>query len=323
MRDVCDLSPIAAPFASADPARSARRGETPRKRAQVDAFAKIVLTVAANARRVVDVGSGHGHLTREIAERIALPVIGLERNAALAERARRLSPAASPTFDVTDVLRDGLALEAGDCAIGLHACGELGDALVASAAACGASLALVSCCLQKRTARSRPSLAAPAELAASLDLPRDLLGLSNLASGDTGVEASRAENLAARERRLALHRLLSDAVAPLRFGAEIEGLNRRAAHADLDSLVARAFAFRKIAIPSAGAIDAAAQWARVQYARIRRLSLPRALLARVLELFVLYDRALFLEQRGFAVAAGTLFAPEVSARNLALVAAPD
>jgi SAM-dependent methyltransferase len=301
--------------------RPARRGETPRKRAQIDAFRRLVFPVAANARRVVDVGSGHGHLTREIAEETALPVVGLERDAALAGRARTLTPGLSPTFAVTDVLRDGLPVATGDCVIGLHACGELGDAMVTSVArASGASLALVGCCLQKRRQASRIPLCAVVGLDARLDLPRGLLGLSNLSPSDDGVEASRAENLVARERRLALHRLLSQEGPPLRFGAEIEGINRRVAQRDLSPLVARAFALRGRPVPSRQVIDEAVSWARREHARARRASLARAMLARVLEVYVLLDRAVFLEKHGFVVEVGELFPVTVSARNLALVA---
>lgn len=299
-----------------------RRREKPRKCAQIDAFAELVVPLCAGATRVIDVGSGHGHLTREIAERVPVPVVGLERDEVLAARARTLPSSAPPAFAVTDVVRDGLLLSRGDCVVGLHACGELGDTMVERAAHAGASVALVGCCLQKRRALSRRPMCRAGALEAPLDLPRRMLGLSNLASRDLGVEATRAENLAARERRLALNRLLSEGREPLRLGAEIDGLNRRAAHEPLPVLVARAFARRGLAVPSAKAIDDAARWARVQGAVARRWSLPRALLARVLEVFVLLDRARHLEERGYEVHVGALFDSSVSARNLALVGVP-
>jgi SAM-dependent methyltransferase len=323
-RELCAIAPFALETGAIG---KARRQEKPRKRVQIDAFARLVLPLANDAARVVDVGSGHGHLTRELAERLSLPVLGLERDDALATRARSLNASASPSFAVTDVLRDGLPLEARDCVIGLHACGELGDAMVESVARARASLVLVGCCLQKRRALSRRALCTTKNGAASvdeaLDLPRDLLGLSNLTARDEGVEATRAENLAGRERRLALHRLLSqDGAAPLRLGAEIEGLNRRSAQGDLESLVRRAFAVRGRPAPASGAIALAASWARAHHARVRRLSLPRSMLARALEIMVLVDRARYLDERGFVVSIGTLFPAAVSARNLALVATP-
>jgi methyltransferase family protein len=326
-RDVCALPAVPEPTG---PSRPRRKGETPRKREQVDAFAAIVAPLATRATRVVDVGSGHGHLTRAIAHQLALPVVGLERDATLARRARVLSSSASPrgheppreaTFAITDVLRDGLVLREGDCVIGLHACGELGDAMVTTVApARGATLALVGCCLQKRRQGSRRPLRVAPGLAEPLDLPRGLLGLSNLVASDDGVEATRAENLAARERRLALHRLLSEVSGPLRLGAEIDGLNRRVAQRDLSLLVARAFALRHRPVPSPATVDEAASWARVEHARSRRLSVPRALLARVLEVYVLLDRAAYLVDHGFAVEVGALFPVAISPRNLALVA---
>ncbi|HSY21384.1 MAG TPA: methyltransferase, partial [Polyangiaceae bacterium] len=224
-------------------------------------------------------------------------------------------------FVVTDVLRDGLAPLPGDCFVGLHACGELGDAMVTSVAEVpGTSLALVGCCLQKRRQLSRLPLCPVHGTGERLELSRRLLGLSNLTARSEGVEASRSDNLAARERRLALHRLLTARWGPIRLGAEMDGLNRRIAQRDLSFLVARAFAHRGASAPSAAAIDEAARWAREAHARARRLSLPRALLARALEVYVLLDRAMVLERRGFLVRVGTAFPAHVSARNLALLA---
>jgi hypothetical protein len=317
-REVCTM-PALVPVKAR--AAGLRPGETPRKRAQIDAFGALVLSVAARAVRVVDVGSGHGHLTRAIADRTERPVLGLERDAVLAGRARAMSRGRSPSFAITDVLRDGLAPAAGDCFVGLHACGELGDAMVTSVARTpGTSLALVGCCLQKRRQLSRSPLCPVPGMREKLELSRRLLGLSNLTARDQGVEASRSENLAARERRLALHRLLVERWGPLRLGAEMDGLNRRVAQHELSVLVARAFARRGAPAPSAAAIDRAARWARDTHARSRRLSLPRSLLARALEVYVLLDRAMHLGQKGFVVRIGTAFSAEVSARNLALVA---
>ena len=317
---VCSLPSFTSPAASEV---ALRRGETPRKHAQIEAFGHLVAPLAARAGRVVDVGSGHGHLTREVARRSSAPVVGLERDAALAGRARALSTSsAPPTFAVADVLGEGLALRAGDCVIGLHACGELGDVMVESVARTpGATLVLVGCCLQKRRGPSRRALCAPDGLAKALDLPRGLLGLSNLAASDEGVEATRARNLVARERRLALNHLLSDG-APLRLGAELAGLNRRTAHLELPELAERAFAVRGWPAPSPQAVAGAAAWARVAHSRARRLSVPRAMLARVLEVYVLLDRAVHLEEHGLTAELGELFPARVSPRNLALVATP-
>ena len=44
------------------------------------------------------------------------------------------------------------------------------------------------------------------------------------------------------------------------------------------------------------------------------------MLARVLEVFVLLDRALYLEERDFEVTVGALFPKSISARNLVFTA---
>lgn len=322
-RAICDLPSFRSPAMVARAGPIPRVRETPRKRAQIEAFVDVVASISTEAARVLDVGAGHGHLTRALAERLppATPgraVIGLERDPKLASRARSLSNGSATSFEVTDVIEDGLAARSDDCIVGLHACGELGDAMVSAAAQTGASLALVGCCPQKRSTPARRALVR--ERGDALDLGTRVLGLANLTARDQGVEASRRENLAARERRIALHRLLEDEVGPLRFGAEMDGLNRRATHEALPTLVQRAFARRGRSAPTAAAIDRAAAWSATQHALVRRLSLPRSMLARVIEVFVLVDRAVYLERHGKAVTTGALFPTSVSARNLALLA---
>ncbi len=316
-RGVCAVPSLES---SGEPFRPQRRRETPRKGAQVDAFARLVLPLAAHADRVVDVGAGHGHLTRQLAERLPLPVVGLERDRAHVGQAQALPSEASPVFVLTDVLQDGLPVARGDCIVGLHACGELGDAMVEAAARCGAAVALVGCCLQKRRQDARRPLCPVPVYGDALDLPARVLGLSNLTPRAQGVEASLVDNLAARERRLALRRVLAQHGFETPPGAEMDGLNRRNAQRDLGLLVAQAFARQGAPPPRPSEVDDAARWAHVEHGRMRRWGLPRTMLARALEVFVLLDRARYLEARGHAVTVGTVFAAELSPRNLALVA---
>jgi SAM-dependent methyltransferase len=300
--------------------RRLRRLETPRKRAQVDALSQLTMPLVRAATRVVDVGSGHGHLARDVAARIERPVIGLERDAAISAKARQLPHWDRLSFREIDVLRDGLALADGDCVLGLHACGELGDVVATGVAERAQSLVLVGCCLQKQRADVRMPLTSSRAGVSAVALPKALLGLSNFTPREQGVEATREENVAARERRHALHALLTAHAGPLRFGAEMDGLNRRAAHDDLAAMVERAFARRGLPAPSPRSIDDAARTAKSLHDQIRRLTLPRILLGRVLEMFVLVDRGLYLQRSGFDVAIGTAFPKEVSARNLTILA---
>ncbi len=324
-RDVaraCDVAPL--------PARGLERGapgrrESERKAAQVAAFAGACAPLARACARVVDVGSGHGHLTRRLAEAFARPALGLERDARRVAVATSLAAGAgagAAAFETVDVVREGLALRAGDLAVGLHACGELGDLAVDAAAAAGASVALVSCCLQKMRAPAWVARACPPGVdPARLAWPREVLGLSNLAPRAEGVEAPLEQNLRARQNRHALGWLLRERGLSPAPGEELAGVNRRRAHAPLAEFVAFALARRGLAPPSATELGRAAEAGAASYALARRYELPRTTLGRLVEAFVLYDRARALEARGYAVEAGVLFDADLSPRNLALLAA--
>ncbi len=311
------LPTLLAPSAGEAP----RCGERAHKQQQVDAFAHLVASVAGAATRIVDVGSGHGHLTRALAAAMSAPVVGLERDRDFAARARELAAragAANVAFEVVDVVRDGLAVRPADCVVGLHACGELGDVVARAAAGSPSSVSVVfvGCCLQKQQSTVRR----PLSIDTTLVLPKPLLGLSNLTPGDVGVEARRVDNLVGRRHRIALRLLLAQAGVFVRPRAELEGLNRRATHAALHELVAVAFNVRGLAPPTAKAINDAGDDAATLHARFRRLALPRSLLARAIEIFVVLDRGALLQAHGFDVSAGVLFGVRVSPRNIALVA---
>ncbi len=56
---------------------------------------------------------------------------------------------------------------------------------------------------------------------------------------------------------------------------------------------------------------------------MRNLELVRGLFRRPLELWLLLDRALFLEEQGYQVRLGTFCAHELTPRNLLLLAERD
>ncbi|HEU4407991.1 MAG TPA: methyltransferase [Polyangiaceae bacterium] len=331
-----DLGPALAPLPPSDLPLGVRgRRASDRKWAQVVAFAAACAPLARACSRVVDVGSGHGHLTRHLAEAFGRPALGLERDAARVAVATALSRPASgaatpsrpaggaATFVTADLFREGLAIGAGDLVVGLHACGDLGDLALDAASRAGAPLALVSCCLQKTRAAARLPRESPAGVdPARLVWPREVLGLSNLAQRAEGVEASLEQNLRARQNRCALAWLLRERGLSIGRGEELAGVNRRRAHAPLDEFAGFALARRGLAPPTAAELARAAEAGAASYARARRYELPRNALGRVLEVFVLYDRARALGARGYAVAAGVLFSDAWSPRNLALLAAP-
>jgi SAM-dependent methyltransferase len=298
-----------------------------RKRGQLSALLGALSPLAASAERIVDVGAGHGHFSRLASEVFQRQTLALDRDAALLrsggersdQRAARVGPL-RVRFVEANIGREQLALQPGDLAVGLHACGELGDRLVVAAAEARCDVALVSCCLQKTSAVRRPALSREAS---GFDIRRGALGLTNLAPREDGVEASLAENLRAREARLGLRYLLRARGLDVGPGEEMRGVNRRRAQTGFSDLAEHALALRELPPPSASELRFFAHAARRDYAVIRRLSLPRSLLARLVELAVVRDRATALEECGQAVTVAQLFEQRLTPRNTVLFASAD
>jgi SAM-dependent methyltransferase len=304
--------------------RAALRGVPARKREQLSALLGALEPLARKAERVVDVGAGSGHFSRLSAELLGRETLGLDRDALRLERGSSLRSersrqvgALEVSFVEVDLSRQELALRPTDLAVGLHACGELGDRLVLATAAARCDLALVSCCLQKIAAPRRVALS---QTAGSFSLEKPDLGLTNVTFREQGVEATLSENLRAREVRLALRRLLRARGVEVAAGEEMRGVNRRQAHAGLAELSSRVLASRALSPATAAELEFHAEKARRDHASIRRLSLPRHLLGRLVELAVVLDRAAKLEEAGLRVEVVQLFESRVTPRNSLLLA---
>jgi Methyltransferase domain len=306
---------------------AALRGVPARKREQLGALLGLASPLAACADRIVDVGAGSGHLARLSAELFQRETLALERDAwrlRTADRRRRQRArdlgALEVRFALSDVGSQRLELWPTDFAVGLHACGELGDRLVLAAAVARCDLLLCSCCFQKIRAPERVALS---RTGGDFSLKKSDLGLANLTSRPTGVEATLADNLRSREVRLALRRLLQARGLEVSAGEEMRGVNRRRAQAGLTELAARVLSRRNLAPPTRAELDFHGESARREYAVIRRLSLPRNLLARLVEVAIVFDRAALLEENGQSVLVGELFDPRVTPRNTALLATAE
>lgn len=297
------------------------RGVRLRKRGQLARMLAAVSPMAARAERIVDVGAGSGHLTRLSAELFGRSALGLERDPARVAAARRQAVPSGVAAEFIEAdARQGLQLEPGDFAIGLHACGELADRLVEQVADAGCDLTLVSCCLQKISGEHRAALT---RLAADLPLRREHLGLTNLTAQPQGVETSIEATLSARQTRYALARLLEARGVELEPGSEMRGINRRQANRGLRAVASSALAQRGLPAVSDAELARHELDAARDFAVMRRLSLPRNLLARSLEILVALDRAGHLEQRGLEVRLAALFDRSLSPRNIGLFASRD
>lgn len=288
-----------------------------RKRQQVSAFAAGVAQRFAQITRVVDVGAGHGHLTRHLADALGVEALGLERNPALVDTARALADGRA-CFVAVDLFADTPTLGRRDLLVGLHACGALSDRLVTLGVAAGSGVAFASCCLHKCGAGGRAPLMP--DPTGALTIPRAALGLANIATGAHGVETTLRKNVAARARRAGLRWVLRQRGLTPREGDEMHGLNRRRAHRPFAELVAGALRLRGLPAATPAELVAAEEAGRRENVQVRRWAVARRMFGRPLEIYINLDRAMALATAGYQVDIGTLWPVEVSPRNLGVFA---
>ena len=294
----------------------------PRKREQVASFASLVERLPRRPQRIVDIGSGHGHLTRHLARALGVPAEGWERDPARVAVAASLTSYDGPRFVTIDARTVGTSLSRNDLVVGLHACGELGDHSVRAASEARASVAIIGCCLQKRVG-DRDALSVPAGIEpSSLCIGRAELGLGNACDGEEGVEADLDTRIRSRVNRAALRAILRGCGHDVRPGQEMRGVNRRRATGTLSDLVLRVFESRGLIPPSSETIDEADRVARADYAGTSRWTIPRTMLARLIEVWVALDRAAFLRANGYDAEVLIAFGADVSPRNIAILATP-
>jgi SAM-dependent methyltransferase len=317
------------PELSADrraPPPSALRSVSERKREQLEALLGAVGPMAARAARIVDVGAGEGHFTRLAAELFDREALGIERNVVSVASATARAESRANEIDTTgsvarfvafDACREPLDFARDDLAVGLHACGEVGDRLITAAATAHCEVALVSCCLQKIAGPTRAPLS---RAAAALTLRKDTLGLTNLTAQPRGIEASIDATIEARQVRFALLRLLRARGVELAPGEEMRGINRRRAHRGLRDVAERALAQRGLPSPTDAEIAHHADESRRLYGVVRRLSLPRSMLARLVEVAVILDRAAALAESGARITVATFVQQSATPRNIVILA---
>jgi hypothetical protein len=198
--------------------------------------------------------------------------------------------------------------------VSLHGCGALADTLVHAAVRLRAHVLLLSCCPQKIRTPTRVPLCQP-----GLEIPRTILGLANVLPRSLGIEGPLDQELATKEYRLSLRQLFHIRGIHVPAGEEMRGINRRQPQGGFQGLAEAAFRQRQISPPTQDELDSAAASAHEQYQAIRRLSLPRSMLGRLLEIYLAFDRAYFLQAAGYAVEVIELFPVEVSPRNIAVL----
>ena len=291
-----------------------------RKWRQIDAFAAS-LSFRQDVGHWLDWCSGKGHLGRRLAH-AGTPLTCLEYDAALVADGQRLSErlALNARHLQQDVLAETAAgrLQAAHTPVALHACGELHLRLLELASAKGCrQLAVAPCCYNRIAAEHYAPLSQTAQ-ASALQLSRDDLRLPLAETVTAGARVRRQ-----RDRSMA-RRLAFDLLQRELRGADDYLPVPSLPPAWLDKPFAdwcrELAALKQLPAPAERDWTAleAAGWRRL--AEVRNLELVRGLFRRPLELWLLLDRALYLEERGYRVQLGQFCDYRLTPRNLLLLA---
>lgn len=291
-----------------------------RKWQQIEAFASR-LDFAEAPQQWLDWCAGKGHLGR-LPARDGKPLLSLEFNHALVEDGQRLSDRLQlhARHHQQDVLAPDVRehLQTERTAVALHACGNLHVRLLQLASAQGCrQLAVAPCCYNRIDSEYYQPLSHAAQ-SSTLLLSRDDLRLPLAETVTAGARVRRqrdgsmarrlAFDLLQREVRGSNDYLPTPSVPPTWLDKPFADYCR-----DLAAL-------RELDLPTGTDWQEleARGWQRL--AQVRNLELVRGLFRRPMELWLLLDRALFLEEQGYRATLGAFCATRMTPRNLLLLA---
>ena len=303
-----------------EPARHRLNVDVPgRKWQQIEAFGA-ALNFAETPTHWLDWCAGKGHLGRRLLQP-GQQLTCLEYDPALVASGQALSdrhnlPAA---HRLQNVMAD-MAIDPEHTPVALHACGDLHVRLLQLASAAGCKqLALAPCCYNRINADRYQALSA-AGRASRLQLSIEDLGLplSETVTAGNRVRLQRDTSMA---RRLGFDRLQR----------QLRGCDEYLPTPSLPaSWLDKPYAdycqeLANLKGLSTGEQDWTALeahgWRRL--AEVRNLELVRGLFRRPLEMWLVLDRALFLQERGYNVEVGSFCETALTPRNLMVLAERD
>lgn len=291
-----------------------------RKWQQIDAFARS-LSFTHTPQHWLDWCAGKGHLGRMLAHgggRLTC----LEYNPQLVRSGEQLSHklGIAAQHIEQDVLADDAVTQllAQHTPVALHACGELHTRLLQLASQAGCQqLAVAPCCYNRIGTASYQPLSTSAQ-ASTLQLTIDDLGLplSETVTAGARVRRQRDQSMA---RRLAFD-LLQRQLRAIDEYLPTPSLPPAWLDKPFADYCKDLAELKQLPAPAAQNWPQLEQNGWQRLAEVRNLELLRGLFRRPLELWLLLDRALFLQEQNYNVRLGTFCSHQQSPRNLLLLA---
>ncbi|MFS2156522.1 methyltransferase [Pseudomonas sp. Pseusp122] len=312
---------MALPVTALEPVAARMSVDVPgRKWQQIEAFASR-LNFDKQPEHWLDWCAGKGHLGRRLTHN-GQALTCLEYDPALIEAGRLLS--ARLHVHAEHVCQDVMAddtwrrLNNHHTAVALHACGDLHVQLMHLASQVGCpQLAIAPCCYNRISTPSYQALSSEGQ-ASALHLSLDDLGLplSETVTAGARVRRQRDTSMARRLGFDLLQREISG-VDQYLSTPSLPPAWLDKSFADYCRELAELKGLPPLGNPDWAALEAAG-WQRL--AQVRNLELLRNLFRRPLELWLVLDRALFLQERNYSVQIGTFCDSQLTPRNLLLLA---
>lgn len=314
-----DVEGLATTLAGAEPALPTRPAVQASAFAAVhvpgrkwEQISRFLAALPARDAAVVEWCAGKGHLGRTLARLQQRPVRCLERQPELCAAGSALAATLPVSFECCDVLTGQPHLPPAVTVVALHACGALHERLLNRCVEENvAELLLAPCCYHltdRWRARAR-DLPDP-----GFDVDTLHLAVQDLVTAPARVRRARLRERSFRAGFDSLQRWLRgvDAYLPQ---PSLRGPQRQLDFPGFCQLMA---ATTGLTLPAGIDYDHWLDCGRQRDANSRRLELPRQGFRRLLELRVVYDRALYLQQAGFEVKVSRFCHPELTPRNLLL-----
>lgn len=291
-----------------------------RKWQQIEAFASRLIFCNATVHWL-DWCAGKGHLGRRLIQP-GQQLTCLEYDPALVQagqqQSQRLTIAAHHRLQ--DVLDDSAAehLHAEQTPVALHACGDLHVRLLQLASAKGCrQLAVAPCCYNRIHTPAYQALSHQAQQSA-LELSLDDLRLP-LSETVTAGQRQRQQRDLSMARRLGFdllqrHARNTDEYLPT------PSLPVSWLHKSFAGYCHHLAELKGFSLPANQDWDAVQAHGWQRLAEVRNLELLRNLFRRPLEVWLLLDRALYLQEHGYSVSLGTFCDYQITPRNLLLLA---
>lgn len=291
-----------------------------RKWQQIEAFASH-LDMRDSATHWLDWCAGKGHLGRRLTGH-GQSLTCLEQDPALIKAGLALS--ARQGIEARHVLQDVMADDAWRCLqphhtpIALHACGDLHIQLMELASQTGCRHIAIAPCCYNRTQQEHYQPLSSEGKASGLKLSRDELGLplSETVTAGARVRRQRDTSMARRLGFDLLQRSLRgvDEYLPT---PSLPASWLDESYADYCGHLARLKH-----VPTPGKQDwaclEAAGWKRL--AEVRNLELLRNLFRRPLEVWLVLDRAMYVQEQDYSVSVGAFCDSQLTPRNLLILA---